>query len=72
MNTVRKTFGLCCPKCGEDDHLMVEITTMARLHYDGTEIVGDDVWGQDSTCGCTDCNTWATVKDFTVTEVGQP
>jgi hypothetical protein len=41
MSTVRKTFGLCCPKCREAGHLMVQITTMARLHADGTQAVGD-------------------------------
>lgn len=72
MSTVRETFGLCCPKCRQDDRLMVQITNTAKLHGDGTEAVGDDEWSIDSPCGCTDCNYWSTVTEFTVTEGGQP
>ncbi len=72
MSSVRENFGLCCPRCGDDDRLMVEIRTMARLRRDGTETVGDHAWGLDSACGCTDCDYWATVSSFTVTEGGQP
>lgn len=72
MSTVRETFGLACPICGRDDHLMVEITTMARLHGDGTESVGDEEWAIDSSCGCTACDHWSTVGAFIVSEGGQP
>lgn len=66
MSLVRQSFGLCCPKCRVADHLMVQITTMARLHADGTEAVGDHHWSQDSACGCTECDHWATVDAFAV------
>ncbi|NBU58328.1 MAG: hypothetical protein EBS23_00830 [Betaproteobacteria bacterium] len=72
MSTVRDTFGLCCPTCGKDHALMVEITTMARLHGDGTETVGDEEWAIDSPCGCTACGTWGIVGNFIVSEGGQP
>lgn len=56
MSTVRETFGLACPKCGRDDHLIVEVTTMVRLYPEGTESVGDEEWGPDSNCACTTCD----------------
>ncbi|MGE3227888.1 MAG: hypothetical protein AB7J30_00415 [Hyphomicrobium sp.] len=72
MTSVRETFGLACPKCGQDDRLHVSVETFVHLLPDGSEGVGDDEWGPFSRCGCTACDYWATVENFDITKGGRP
>lgn len=72
MTSVRETFGLACPKCGQDDHLHLSVDAFVHLLPDGTEIVGDEEWGPFSRCGCTACNYWATAERFDIDNGGQP
>jgi hypothetical protein len=56
MSTVRETWGYACPNCKSDEHLQVELTTMANLMADGTDPVGDQEWDENSFMRCTNCN----------------
>ncbi len=68
MTSVRSTFGLCCPQCGGDQYLQIQVTTMADLSPDGSEPTGDQEWQEDSFIRCRACNHTGTVKNFTAKE----
>jgi hypothetical protein len=68
MTSVRSIFGLCCPQCNSDQHLQIQVSTMADLSADGSEPTGDQEWQKDSFIRCRSCNHTGTVKDFTVQE----
>jgi DNA-directed RNA polymerase subunit RPC12/RpoP len=55
MSTVREEWGLSCPKCGSDERLEVELTTMAKLTPDGTDPIGDQLWDETSYTRCDAC-----------------
>jgi hypothetical protein len=64
MTTVRETFGLACPKCRDDEHILVAATEFVRLVPDGTISAGDQEWALDSTACCTKCNHSGIVAEF--------
>jgi uncharacterized Zn finger protein len=65
MNTVRKEWGLACPNCGSDEHLEVELATMARLTPDGPEPpLREHYWDEGSYMRCEACGTIGYVKSF--------
>ena len=70
MSTVRETFGLNCPVCGRDEHIVVAVTAIVRLHPDGTESAGDEEWSGESYCACEACHHEAIVCDFYVQDGG--
>lgn len=72
MSTVRDAFGLCCPRCGSDKRIMVQLTIWARLLPYGWEHAGDEEWDMDSPCSCTICDHLSTVAAFLVEDGGQP
>lgn len=51
-----------CPKCGDEDHLVLSVTTTARLIQNGeefeTDVQGDVEWTPESHAHCTACNQW--------------
>ena len=55
MSGLRHTYGLACPRCGNDQSLIVELFTLAILTDDGTEVFGDQTWGDASSCRCRPC-----------------
>lgn len=55
MTSVRETFGLACPKCGQDDRILVMATEYVRLLPDGTESASDQEWCADSPAVCEHC-----------------
>lgn len=72
MPSVRETFGLACPKCGHDDHILVEATEFVRLLPDGSESVGDQEWALDSSARCTKCDHSGIVANFDVPDHAGP
>lgn len=69
MNTVRIEWGLACPKCQSDEHLQVQLVTMADLTPDGTEPGGDQEWTPRSFMRCAACGYEGRVSSFDVDEV---
>ena len=67
--TVREEWGLACPKCGSDDHLQVQLTTMADLTSYGTEPFGDHTWNENSHMRCFACGHNGKVAGFNCVEV---
>jgi len=58
MNTVKDEWGVCCPGCGSDEHLRVEVRSFADLTVDGTDVDDAHDWDSTSACRCTACD-WA-------------
>jgi hypothetical protein len=57
--TIKSEWGMCCPRCGEDDELFVTVTVEARLVADlGTDPEGHQEWDDASRCRCGRCG-WA-------------
>ena len=69
MSTVRDEYNLVCSGCGSDEHLAVELTTMAKLTLDGTDPFGDHEWDHNSYMRCANCGNDGTVCSFYVDEV---
>jgi hypothetical protein len=70
--TVREAWALQCPKCKSDQHIMIEVSSWARLTPDGTDVQeGEHFWEPNSACRCAKCDHWATVADFSVDEAGE-
>lgn len=59
---VRMQWGLACPECGDDSHLMLTVLASAMLSADGTEVYGDHDWTDASPCECTACQWRGTVE----------
>lgn len=66
--TVKEVWGLCCPECGSDKNLVVQVKSWAQLTPDGTEVDGDQEWDKNSHCACDACNWRGTVYDAEVDE----
>lgn len=57
--------GMWCPKCGQEDRLFIEGTSVFSFNDDGPEDYGDVAYEQTSYCECPECGHHATVDDFT-------
>lgn len=68
MSTVRETFGLACPKCRNDEHILIAATEFVRLVPDGTVSAGDQEWALDSTAHCSSCGHDGIVAEFEAQE----
>ncbi len=64
MSTVREIWGYACPNCKSDEHLQVELTTMADLTADGTDPFGDQHWHGESYMQCKACDHSGIVNSF--------
>lgn len=72
MNTVRETFGLACPKCRNDEHILIATTELVRLVPDGTISAGDQEWALDSPAQCSNCGHDGIVAEFEAQEDAGP
>jgi|GEM_PF-3250169 len=72
MSTVRETFGLACPKCHDDEHILIAATEFVRLVPDGTVSAGDQEWALDSTAHCSNCGHDGIVAAFEAQEDAVP
>lgn len=61
--TVKEAWGLCCPGCGRDDALAVQVKSWAKLTPDGTDADDAHEWDQNSACACDACGWGGTVFD---------
>lgn len=61
--TVREQWGMACPACDDDSHLMLTVLASAMLSAGGTEVYGDHEWTDESPCECTVCQWRGTVAD---------
>lgn len=64
MSTVREEYDLICPQCGSDEHLSVELTTMAYMTPEGTDPFGDQEWDHNCYMRCINCGNDGTVCTF--------
>jgi hypothetical protein len=58
--------GKACPKCGQEDRLMITGLTTFEVTDDGTGDHGDVEWDDDSPCSCPSCGHAGKLKDFEV------
>lgn len=67
MTTLRDTYEIACPKCGNADDLHLLVEAVATLNVDGT-IIEDahPEWSDNHWCSCPDCGFEATVADFMI------
>ncbi len=59
--------GMRCPKCGSYGPFDIVVTTLVRMHDDGSEpLHNDEEWGNESPAICDDpeCDFTGTVADF--------
>lgn len=72
MSTVRKNFGLACPKCDSDEDIVVSVAIWVDVFPDGTleTLSSTHEWQNTSPCKCRSCGHRATVADFTVQDGG--
>lgn len=64
--------GMVCPKCGQEDKFIIEVTTLVSLTDDGTDPYDSDIrdysvdWTEDSFARCSDpeCEWEGIVKDL--------
>jgi len=55
-----------CPKCGNEESFLIEITQVKRVRDNGTDEVpgyGPE-WDNDSACECTACKFQGEVREF--------
>lgn len=64
--SVKSSFEMACPKCGDDADLHVTFTGTCRLVGNGSEDCGDHEWDNDSLCLCGECGHELTVDDFRI------
>lgn len=68
--TVKDSWGMVCPSCGEDDSLEIAATIWVRLFDNGTDTdeatCHDHEWSDDSACKCASCDWTGTVAAATV------
>lgn len=72
MSTVRETFGLACPNCGDDEQLHIRIATWIEVSPDGTSEASwtEHEWSDRSRCFCSGCGYHGRVNAFTVKNGG--
>lgn len=65
--------GLACPKCGQDDELLVVAKMWVSLRDDGTDpfadstkMCGDVEYDNDSSAQCPECGFHGELRDFMV------
>lgn len=68
MTTVKETWNMACPKCGQDDALKVAVTTWKHLTSHGTEGDGDHEWDSESNMMC-DCGWGGRAGDCYIARV---
>jgi hypothetical protein len=65
---VKDEWSMACPKCGDDDQIIIQATAYVRLTVDGTEEAAGHEWDGGSICLCGSCGHVATVCDFYLDE----
>ncbi len=66
MATVKEIWGMCCPKCKQDDRIMVQVHMMVQLMPTGTDLDdGDHEWDSESVAECQACGYRSRVWEFT-------
>jgi rubredoxin len=66
MSTLRNIYDMACPKCGNDEELVVLIETEATLTVEGTDADGHHEWDMDSACACPVCRYHGMVANFLI------
>ena len=71
MNTPTKNTnclqGLACPKCSNDNMLIITGMSEFEVYDNGTASFGDVAWDNDSHTECPECNFEGALKDFDTT-----
>lgn len=60
--------GLRCPKCGNEDRLLIEALVTCSVTDDGAEPAGDMEWNEKSWCVCPRCDEEGELSKFRVEE----
>lgn len=66
--TVASVWGLRCPHCRSDEHLLITVAAWARLYVDGPQADTALQWYGDSACLCLSCNPEAKLAEGTVAD----
>jgi DNA-directed RNA polymerase subunit RPC12/RpoP len=56
--------GIACPKCGNDERVIIAVKTLATVTDDGAEPFGDMEWDDDSFARCPECDHWGRLGAF--------
>jgi hypothetical protein len=56
--------GLRCPRCGQEDQLLITAMITCVVTDDGSEPVGDHYWDDDSVTRCPGCGYQGTLEAF--------
>ena len=70
---------LACPKCGQADELLVNVSIWTSLRDDGTDhyanstkLRGDVEYDETALAACPGCGFEGTLKDFEIAAVDNP
>ena len=60
--------GMKCPKCGSEGPFRIWVSVEVMMHDDGSTDSpnGDQVWDNDSSCTCDECERRGEVRDFRI------
>jgi len=56
--------GIACPRCGNDERVIIAVETLATVTDDGAETFGDMEWDDDSFTRCPECDYWGRLAKF--------
>ncbi len=56
--------GMRCPKCSQDDRFSISAVVECRVTDDGSEPVGDHVWGETGATRCPECGREGPLGEF--------
>lgn len=68
MSSVRESWKIACPRCGDDQRIDICAAVWVRLTPDGTDVMGaangDHEWSEHSTAECQTCGHSGTLDSF--------
>jgi hypothetical protein len=56
--------GMCCPKCKQCERFKIDGRATFEVVEDGSEVVGDHEWDEDSGAHCPKCDWRGKVRDL--------
>lgn len=68
MANINCLQGIACPKCGNDEQLIIAVHCLADVTDDGAETFGDLEWDAGSYARCPACGHDGTLTEFQSTQ----
>ena len=56
--------GMACPKCGQEQALLIVVTSWVTMTDDGTDGMADTEWDESSPCQCPECDHFGVAHEF--------